>query len=72
MVVELISGGNSAIPLPLVVMCPLGPIHVIAVGRLVAFSALVAEQTSWYASPVVATPCARTSTTIARHERVLQ
>ena len=72
MVVELVSGGNSVIPLPLVVMCPLGPIHVIVVGRLVVFSARIAEQTSWYASPVVATPCAWTSTTIARYERILQ
>ena len=56
----------KVIPLPFeVIICPLGPIHVIVVGRFVVFSALVAEQVSWKVSPVLATPCARTSTTIA-------
>ena len=66
MVVELISSGNSVIPLPLVVICPIGPVHVTVVGRLVVFSALVAEQVSWYVSPVLVSPFARTSTTTAK------
>ena len=65
-VVVLESSCCKVIPLPLESSCPSVPIHVIVVGRFDTFSALVAMQVSWYISPVLAVPCARTSTAISK------